>query len=111
MDKPVLFCFDGSDGSRSALAAAGGLVMRPADAAVLAVWTPVAIQLARGGSLMTAVPNEGEIDAEERAAAQRIAEEGAAGARARGYDATARVAEANESVARTIGEVAREIDA
>jgi len=111
MAKTVLFCYDGSAGSKSALAAAGELVMHPADAVVLAVWTPVAIQLARGGSLMTAVPNEGEIDEEERAAAQRIAEEGAAGARARGYSATARVAEANESVARTIGEVAREIDA
>lgn len=111
MDKAVLFCFDGSEGSQSALVAATGLVMHPADAVVLAVWTPVAIQLARGGSLMTAVPNEGEIDLQERATAQRIAEEGAGGARTRGYNATARIAEATESVARTIGEIAREIDA
>ena len=55
--------------------------MHPADAVVLVVWTPVAIQLARGGSLLAAVPNEGEIDEEEIAAAQRIAEEGAEGAR------------------------------
>jgi nucleotide-binding universal stress UspA family protein len=57
------------------------------------------------------VPNEGELDEEEIAAAQRIADEGAAGARGRGYNASARVAQANESVAKTIGEVAREIDA
>ena len=111
MDKPVLFCYDGSEGSKSALIAAAELVMHPADAVVLAVWTPVAIQLARGGSLMTAVPNEGEIDEHEVAAAHRIAEQGATGARARGYNATARIEQADESVAKTIGEVAREIDA
>ena len=111
MDRPVLFCYDGSDGSKAALSVAVELVMHPADAVVLSVWTPVAVQLARGGSLLTAVPNEGELDEEEIAAAQRIADEGAAGASRRGYNATARVAEANESVAKTIGEVAREIDA
>ncbi|HXD65961.1 MAG TPA: universal stress protein [Solirubrobacteraceae bacterium] len=111
MDRPVLFCYDGSDGSKSALTVAVELVMHPADAVVLSVWTPVAVQLARGGSLLTVVPNEGELDEEEIAAAQRIAEEGAAGARGRGYNATARVAEANESVAKTISDVAREIDA
>jgi nucleotide-binding universal stress UspA family protein len=111
MDRPVLFCYDGSEGSKAALSVAVELVMHPADAVVLAVWTPVAIQLARGGSLLAAVPNEGQLDEEELAAAQGIADEGAAGARRRGYNASARVAEANESVARTIGEVAREIDA
>jgi nucleotide-binding universal stress UspA family protein len=111
MDRPVLFCYDGSEGSKAALSVAVELVMHPADAVVLAVWTPVAIQLARGGSLLAAVPNEGQLDEEELAAAQGIADEGAAGARRRGYNASARVAEANESVARTIREVAREIDA
>ncbi len=111
MDRPVLFCYDGSDGSKSALTVAVELVMHPADAVVLSVWTPVAVQLARGGSLLTVVPNEGQLDEEEIAAAQRIAEEGAAGARGRGYNATARVVEANESVAKTISDVAREIDA
>jgi nucleotide-binding universal stress UspA family protein len=111
MDRPVLFCYDGSDGSKAALSVAVELVMHPADAVVLSVWTPVAVQLARGGSLLTAVPNEGELDEEEIAAAQRIADEGAAGASRRGYNATARVAEASESVAKTIRDVARDIDA
>jgi nucleotide-binding universal stress UspA family protein len=106
-----LFCYDGSDGSKAALSVAVELVMHPADAVVLSVWTPVAVQLARGGSLLTAVPNEGELDEEEIAAAQRIADEGAAGASRRGYNATARVAEASESVAKTIRDVARDIDA
>lgn len=111
MDRPVLFCYDGSEGSKAALSVAVELVMHPADAVILVVWTPVAVQLARGGSLLVDVPNEGELDEAEIAAAQRIAEEGAEGARGRGYAAIPRVAEGHESVATTIREVAREIDA
>jgi len=110
VDKPVLFCYDGSDGSKTALAAAVDLI-KPGDAVVLVVWMPASIQLARAGSLLVAVPNEGELDEQEQAAAREIAEEGAAGARERGYNASARIAEATESVARTIDEIAQEIDA
>lgn len=110
MNKVVLFCYDGSDGSKTALRAAAQLI-KPADAVVLVVWTRAEVQLARAGSFLVAIPNEGEVDEKEAAAAQQIAEEGAAGARTRGYKASARVAEANESVARTIDEVAQEIDA
>jgi nucleotide-binding universal stress UspA family protein len=105
-----LFCYDGSDGSRTALSAAGELI-RPADALVLVVWTPAAVQLSRAGSFLVAVPNEGEIDEQEAAAAQEIAEEGAVAARSQGYNASARTAIANESVARTIAEIAQEVDA
>jgi nucleotide-binding universal stress UspA family protein len=110
MNRPVLFCYDGSDGSRTALTAAAEWI-KPADAVVLTVWMPAAIQLARAGSFIVAIPNEGEVDEQEAASAQRIAEEGAAGARTRGYNAIARVAEAGESVAKTIDEVAAELDA
>jgi nucleotide-binding universal stress UspA family protein len=41
---------------------------------------------------------------------QEIAEEGPAGARRRGYKAIARVAQANESVAKTIDKVAEDLD-
>jgi nucleotide-binding universal stress UspA family protein len=105
-----LFCYDGSDGSKTALGAAGELI-KPADAVVLVVWTPAAVQLARAGSFLVAIPNEGEIDEQEAATALQIAEAGAAGARGRGYNASARIAQANESVARAIDEVAEEIDA
>jgi len=107
----VLFCYDGSEGSKAALSAAVELVMHPADAVVLVVWTPIVVQLARGGSLLAAVPNEGQMDEEEAAAAQRLADAGAEALRGRGYNAWARIAQANESVATTIREVAREIDA
>jgi nucleotide-binding universal stress UspA family protein len=110
VNKPVLFCYDGSDGSRTALAAAGELI-KPADAVVLVVWMPAAVQLARAGSFLGGVSNEGEIDEQEATAARQIAEEGAASARKRGYNASARIAQANESVARTIDEIAQEIDA
>ncbi len=110
MNKPVLFCYDGSDGSRTALTAAAELI-KPADAVVLVVWTPAAVELTRAGSFVVAIPNEGEIDEQEAATARQIAEDGAEGARTRGYNATARIAQANESVAKTIDEVAEEIDA
>jgi nucleotide-binding universal stress UspA family protein len=106
----VLFCYDGSDGSKTALTAAAELI-KPADAVVLVVWMPAAVELARAGSFLVAVPNEGEIDEQEETLAKQIAEEGAAGARRRGYNATARTAQATESVAKTIDEIAREIDA
>jgi nucleotide-binding universal stress UspA family protein len=110
VNKPVLFCYDGSDGSKTALTAAAELI-KPADAVVLVVWMPAAVQLARAGSFVVAVPNEGEIDEQEEALATKIAEEGAAGARERGYNASARTAEATVSVAKTIDEIAQEIDA
>src|SRR6202522_3847044 len=111
MNRPVLFCYDGSEGSMAALSVAVELIMHPADAVVLVVWTPIVVQLARGGSLLAVVPNEGELDEEEMAAAQGLAEAGAAAASGRGYNASGRVAEATESVANTINDVAREIDA
>ena len=111
MNKPVLFCYDGSDGSRTALLVAAELVTQLADAVVLAVWMPAVVSLVRAGSFVTAVPNEGEIDEQEAAFANRIAEEGAARARARGYNASARIAQADISVVGTIGEIAQEIDA
>jgi nucleotide-binding universal stress UspA family protein len=110
VSKPVLFCYDGSDGSKTALTAAAELI-KPADAVVLVVWTSAAVELARAGSLLMTVPNEGEIDEQEAATARQLAEEGAADARERGYNASARIAQATESVAKTIGEVAAEIDA
>jgi nucleotide-binding universal stress UspA family protein len=112
MDQPVLFCYDGSDGAKAALAVAAEIGARPADAVVLTVWMPATLLLARGGSLGTTyVPNEGEIDQDEAAAAQRIADQGAAEARSLGYNASGLIAEATESVAKTIAEVADNVDA
>ena len=74
MNKPVLFCYDGSDGSKVALAAAGE-VIKPGDAVVLVVWMPAAVQLARAGSFVVVAPNEDEVDEQEAAFARGLAEE------------------------------------
>ena len=47
---PVLFCFDGSDGSREAMRAAADLIDRPVDAVVLTVWETIATRLALAGA-------------------------------------------------------------
>ncbi len=46
----MLFCFDGSDGSRGALRAAADLIDRPADAVVLTVWETIETQMALAGA-------------------------------------------------------------
>src|ERR1700756_4603369 len=98
MNKPVLLCYDGSEGSKTALRAAIEWIKPATDAVVLTVWTPAAVQLARAGLFLVAIPDEGEVDEKESEFAQRVAEEGAAGARTRGYNAIARVAESDLSV-------------
>jgi nucleotide-binding universal stress UspA family protein len=110
MNNPVLFCYDGSEGSRRALAAAAEWIT-PADAVVLTVWTPASVLLARAGSFIVAIPNEGEVDDQEAVSADKIAREGADAARRAGYNAESRVAEARESVAKTIVEIADETGA
>ena len=87
---------------KDGLAAAAELI-KPADAVVLVVWMPAAVQLARAGSFVVAVPNEGEIDEQEAATARQIAEEGAAGARKRGYNASA-ITWKNDPVTRPLRE-------
>jgi nucleotide-binding universal stress UspA family protein len=112
MPKPVLFCYDGSDGSRTAMRAATELVAHPAEAVVLTVWVPASTQLALSGSFaMTVLSNEGELDSEEAVAAAAVAEEGAAGAREHGYDASPRVETGSEGVVHSILAVADELDA
>ena len=60
-DGPVLFCFDGSDGSREALRAAADLIDRPVDAVVLTVWETVATRLALAGAFAAGNTTGGRI--------------------------------------------------
>ena len=112
MPGPVLFCYDGSEGSRAAMAAAAEIVAHPAPAVVLSIWQPAAVLLARaggfGGSYLS---DEGKVDAEQAQLAADAAEEGVERARAHGYDANARVEEATEGAGRKIIEIADELDA
>jgi len=110
-ERPTLFCYDGSDGSRAALAAASRR-LRPGPAVVLTVWETVALRVARrafaGGM---SVANEDELDAGEEQAARRAAAEGAGAARAHGWDAEPRLARAQTTEWQAIVDVADEIDA
>jgi nucleotide-binding universal stress UspA family protein len=109
---PVLFCYDGSPGSRSALLAAADLLDRPAEAVVLTVWERVAVRLALAGAFAAeAVSTEVEADEAEEAHARAAAQQGALRANENGYNASARVKEATEGVARAILEVADELSA
>ena len=112
MPGPVLFCYDGSEGSRAAMAAAAELVAHPAPAIVLTIWQPAAVLLARAGGFGGGyLSDEGRVDGEQAQLAADAAEEGVERARAHGYDADSRVEEATEGAGRRIIEIADELDA
>jgi nucleotide-binding universal stress UspA family protein len=112
MSGPVLFCYDGSEGSRAAMTAAVELVAHPAPAVVLAIWQPAAVLLARAGGFGGAyLSDEGKVDGEQEQLAGEAAEEGVKRARDHGYEATSRVEEATEGAGRRIIEIADELDA
>jgi nucleotide-binding universal stress UspA family protein len=110
-DGPTLFCFDGSEDSRAALAAAARR-LRPGPAVVLTAWETVALRVAsRAFAGGMTVANEEEIDSREEAAARAAADEGARAAREHGWDATPRIAGVRTTEWRTIVDVADELDA
>jgi nucleotide-binding universal stress UspA family protein len=112
MPGPVLFCYDGSEGSRAAMAAAAELVAHPAPVVVLTIWQPAAVLLARAGGFGGGyLSDAGEVDREQAQLAGDAAEEGVERAREHGYDASSRVEEASEGAARRIIEIADELDA
>ena len=111
---PILFCSDGSDGSRAALATAAEL-LEPRDAVVLTVWETVALRLMSGG-LYTGlggayVIDEGDLDAREEAAAREAADHGARAGQERGWETTGRIEQADVAIWQTVIQVADEIDA
>jgi len=111
MSGPVLFCYDGSEGSRRALHSAGDLITRPSDGYVLTVWQPFSLRLAGAEAFAPVVlSDEEQIDTEEERHAREVAEEGARLARDHGFDLTARVERAGTSVAHTVLEVAAHLD-
>jgi predicted outer membrane repeat protein len=111
MSGPVLFCYDGSEDSGAAIAAAGELIARPAPAIVLTIWQTAAALLAQAGGFAVGFGDEQQFDAGEAGFAWQAAEEAASRARELGYEATARVEQAKEGPAHTIIDVANELDA
>ncbi|HXW43556.1 MAG TPA: universal stress protein [Streptosporangiaceae bacterium] len=109
---PVLFCFDGSEGSRSALRACGRLIERPAEAVVLTVWETIEVKLALAGGFTAGFSIDGAtLDAEEEASARSVAEEGARRATEHGYKAVPMIRQSVDGVAKTILEAADELSA
>jgi nucleotide-binding universal stress UspA family protein len=109
---PVLFCFDGSEGSRDAMRAAADLITRPADAVVLTVWETLATRLALAGAFAAGSTTGGaDLDAEEESYARSMAEEGALRANEHGYSASPMTKESFEGVPKAILEAADEVSA
>ena len=108
----MLFCFDGSDGSRQAMRAAVDLINRPADAVVLTVWETVATRLALAGAFAAGTTTGGaDFDGEEESYARSVAEEGALRASEHGFKASAMVEESFEGIPRAILEAADHLSA
>jgi nucleotide-binding universal stress UspA family protein len=111
---PVLFCSDGSDGSRAALATAAEL-LAPSEAVALTVWETVAMRLMAGGLNAglgaSYVSDEGDLDRREEATAREAAEQSARAGRERGWDVTPRTEQAEVAVWLTIIQAADELDA
>jgi nucleotide-binding universal stress UspA family protein len=111
MAGPVLFCYDGSSGSRRALHAAGDLITRPSDGFVLTAWQPFSLRMAGAEAFAPIVLyDEDRVDADEEMHATLVAEEGARLAREHGFDLSPRVERASGTVWQTILEVATELD-
>ena len=109
---PVLFCFDGSEGSRHAMRAVQDLINRPAEAVVLTVWETVATRLALAGAFAVGSTTDGaDLDGEEESYARSVAEEGALRASEHGYTASPMIKESFEGIPRAILETADDLSA
>ena len=111
-DGPVLFCFDGSEGSRAAMRAAVDLVERPVEAVVLTVWETLETRLVLAGAFASgSTTGAVDLDAQEESYAKSVAEEGALRATEHGYHASPMIREASAGFAQTIMDVADELSA
>ncbi len=108
---PVPFCFDGSEGSRSAMRAAAHLIERPVDAVVLTVWETVATRLALSGAFAGTTAGGSDLDVEEESYARSVAQDGALRANEHGYKASPMVRQSSEGIARAILGTADELSA
>jgi nucleotide-binding universal stress UspA family protein len=109
---PVLFCYDGSEGSREAMRAAAELIEPSAEVVVVTVWEPLAVRLALSGAFASSsLPNEGDLDEQEEAFARAASEDGSRRAVEHGFKASALTKESTEGIARAILAVADEISA
>ena len=108
---PIIIGYDGSENARYAVEQAGRLFPGRL-AVVLHVWEPVELAALRHGAIgMSATLTEGSVDRTVEAAAERVADEGAALARAAGLDAAPQTARAVLPAWEMITGIADEVDA
>ena len=109
---PVLFCYDGSEGSRVALSAAAEVVDPSIEVVVLTVWEPIGVRLALDGAFVAGtIAYSGDLDEREESFAKAAAEDGAQRAVQHGYKASSLTKESTEGIAEAILAVADEISA
>ena len=109
---PILFCFDGSDGSRVAMRAAAVVIDRPVDAVVLTVWETVATRLALAGAFAAGTTTGGaDLDANEESYARTVAEEGSLHASEHGYKSSPMIKESFEGIPKAILDTADDLSA
>lgn len=108
----ILICFDGSADARTAVETAARL-MPGEPATLLTVWESVSDVMIRTtiGFELSAGLDIAEIDEKAESVAHETAEQGTTLARSRGLDAGPRVAQASESIARTVLEQADSLGA
>jgi nucleotide-binding universal stress UspA family protein len=106
--KPILICYDGSDGAQRAVAVAAGLFAGQ-KTIVLNVWSPISLMVAAYGG-MAALPAYDDDVLQE--GATKVAAAGSALAAEAGLKAQPETAEVTfEGTARTILDVAKQYDA
>ena len=109
---PVLFCFDGSEGSSVAMKRAAELISEPGDAVVLTVWEKVETRLALAGAFAAGLTTGGsDLDTKEEEFARSTAEEGSRRAKEHGLVASPMIKESTEGIGKAIVEAADQLSA
>jgi nucleotide-binding universal stress UspA family protein len=109
-DRPILIAYDGSEDAKAAITTVGEL-LTPGPALLVTVWHPAELTVSTSAGAATYAPIFGEIDEVERTAAQASAEEGAALARAVGFDTRPLIVRSDRNVWRAILDLGAEHDA
>jgi nucleotide-binding universal stress UspA family protein len=107
---PLLLCYDGSEGAKSALvAAAATFAVR--QAVVVCFWEPFGSSKSLGIDLRELVQDPDDINRREAALAESVAEEGASLAREAGLEAEARAVKINGPIDEAILTHSDDLDA
>jgi nucleotide-binding universal stress UspA family protein len=110
--RPIIFCYDGSPGSRNAMRHAGQS-LRPAPALVVTAWQTIVARLQTTPGLAGApmIFDSAEADDQEQQAAEQAAADGARRAAEHGFDSSHLTVQANGPLWQALVAVAEKNDA